>query len=600
MSANAAVRHDDGPGAASHLPRLVLVLLLAAWTLATTLPSADAIWHGTATFGFQADYDGQIRFVDPTGPAAASGIKAGDRIDMPATAMRYRVYAASRAPIPRPGEQATLTIVAREGASRAVTLTAAPHPVSVADRWGIALRILEVLVYVVVGGALVLLRPSKATWGFYLACLGINQVPPEALGLFPFSWMIIIQLGAHLMLAIGTTGFLIFALRFPSHEVFGWRALLERYSWVVFAISALLLISVDVRPVFFGLPAETLKNYALAWEIVIGLAVLAALLDTFSRGTPEDRQRIRWVIVGFSIGVGAAILNAVAGYSVRFPISPFALNLIHLFTVSVPLTVAYAAVRHRVLDVRFAFSRALVYGTITSGAIVLFALIDWFFERVVASRAAAVYVEIGASIGLGFGLHRLEKSVDEFIDNVFFHARHLADQQLARIAAALPHAGSLSAVDELLATSPADTWELSSAAVFRRERDNYVKTAGVRWPDSATQTFPADDVLMLQLQAELQPIRLGEIRWSPDGLPPGDARPVLAVPIVVRRTLAGVALYGGPGSGEAFDPDALATLKSLAAGAADAYDQLEIETLRLRVRELEGRSSAARVELGSG
>ncbi len=139
-------------------------------------------------------------------------------------------------------------------------MTAVPQAVTVADRWGIALRILEVLVYVVIGGALVMLRPSKATWGFYLACLGINQVPPEALGLFPFPWMIVIQLLAHLMLAIGTTGFLIFALRFPSHEVFGWRALLERYSWVVFAISAVLLLSVDLRPVFFGLPAETVEE----------------------------------------------------------------------------------------------------------------------------------------------------------------------------------------------------------------------------------------------------------------------------------------------------------------------------------------------------
>jgi hypothetical protein len=265
-------------------------------------------------------------------------------------------------------------------------------------------------------------------------------------------------------------------------------------------------------------------------------------------------------------------------------------NWAHLFTTAVPITVAYAVVRHRVLDIRFAFSRALVYGIITFGAIAAFALIEWFFQHVIAEQQAAVYVEIIAAIGLGVGFHSLEARLDGLVDSVIFRTRHLADERLARIAAALPHARSLGAVDELLTSAPREAWQLGSAAVFRRDDDNcYVRTAAAGWGDGTAVSFDGNDVLLLTLKEELAPIRLPDIRWQPDSVPPADQRPVLAVPVVVRRSLAGVALYAGPLSGEAFDPDAISLLERLAAGAAGAYDQLEIESLRAHVRELEAR-----------
>jgi hypothetical protein len=570
--------------------RLALVVVLGLWALGTTVPSVNALTHPPGTFGFRADYDGRITEVDGQGQAADAGITTNDRIHLPLTPMEYRAYAAPRAPIPAPGQRATFGIQFSTGV-RTVTLTATVRPMASLERWSVILTIFAVTIYVLIAGSLVMLRPSRATWGFYLACLGINPAPPEALGVFPYPWANIVQIGDHLMLALGTAGFLVFALRFPSGEVSGWRALLDRYSWLVFLVSAVLLLSVDVRPLIFAEPAETLKNITLGWESAIGLLVVAALLGTYSQASAQDRQRIRWVIVGFVIGVTAAIISATVGYSAHVSRSMVALsNWAHLFTTAVPITVAYAVVRHRVLDIRFAFSRALVYGIITFGAIAAFALIEWFFQHVIAEQQAAVYVEIIAAIGLGVGFHSLEARLDGLVDSVIFRTRHLADERLARIAAALPHARSLGAVDELLTSAPREAWQLGSAAVFRRDDDNcYVRTAAAGWGDGTAVSFDGNDVLLLTLKEELAPIRLPDIRWQPDSVPPADQRPVLAVPVVVRRSLAGVALYAGPLSGEAFDPDAISLLERLAAGAAGAYDQLEIENLRAQVRKLEAR-----------
>lgn len=570
--------------------RLALVVVLGMWALGTTLPSINALTHPPGTFGFRADYDGRITDVDAQGQAADAGITTYDRVHLPLTPIQYRPYAAPRAPVPAPGQRAEFGIQFGNGV-RTVTLTATAQPMVSLERWSVVLTIFAVTIYVLIAGALVMLRPSRATWGFYLACLGINPAPAEALGVFPYPWASVVQIGDHLMLALGTAGFLVFALRFPSGEVSGWRAVLDRYSWLVFLISAVLLLSVDVRPLIFGQPAETLKNVTLMWESTIGLLVVAALLNTYSHASAQDRQRIRWVIVGFVIGVTAAIISATVGYSPHVSRSMAALaNWAHLFTTAVPITVAYAVIRHRVLDIRFAISRAVVYGIITFGAIAVFAIIEWVFQHMIAERQAAVYVEIVAAIGLGVGFHSLEARLDGLVDSVIFRTRHLADERLARIAAALPHASTLGAVDELLTSAPLEAWQLGSAAVFRRDDDGrYVRTAAAGWDDGTASSFDGNDVLLLTLKEELAPIRLPDLRWQYADAQASDHMPVLAVPIVVRRSLAGVALYAGPLSGEAFDPDAIALLERLAAGAAGAYDQLEIDSLRDRVRELETR-----------
>src|SRR5579864_7764983 len=147
-------------------------------------------------------------------------------------------------------------------------------------------------------------------------------------------------------------------------------------------------------------------------------------------------------------------------------------------------------------------------------------------------------VEIGASIGLGFGLNSLQLRVDTIVDRLFFRARHAAEKRLARIAAALPGVGSVNTVDELLVGEPGAAWQLSSAAIFRRNaRGQLVRSAALGWQEQALPSLDPDDSLCLQLQSENGPLRLSEIGWSKPDLPSGAAVPVLGMPILVRRTL---------------------------------------------------------------
>ena len=82
-------------------------------------------------------------------------------------------------------------------------------------------------------------------------------------------------------------------------------------------------------------------------------------------------------------------------------------------------------------------------------------------------------------------------------------------------------------------------------------------------------------------------IHVADIRWGRPDLPAGLARPALAVPLVNRREVTGIAFYGRHESGEDLDPDEVASIEELCRAAAVAYDELEAETLRLRARDLE-------------
>jgi hypothetical protein len=249
------------------------------------------------------------------------------------------------------------------------------------------------------------------------------------------------------------------------------------------------------------------------------------------------------------------------------------------------LTVGYCIVRHRILDINFVINRALVYGAVTIVIVGIFVLIDWFFTRTLSSRLGLL-ADIAAALIIGVTLDRLHHRIDHLMDSVFFRRRHLAEMRMKRIAAALQHAASLSAIDSALVEEPADWLQLASAAIFRRDGQRYVRRAAIGWNETMSEELTIEDRLVLQLEAEQTPLHVDEVHWKRSDVPEGVAHPALVMPIVIRRRLEGFALYGSHRAGEAVDPDEQKVLEGLMMGAAAAYDHLEAEALREENRRL--------------
>lgn len=583
------------------IARFLTVALISGWMLAVTVPSVTRLWHPLGTFGYRADSDGRVTQVSATSPAQEAGLKQGDRFALPLVPLEQRRYALGPLFLaPAAGYTIRLPVVDGSGI-RTTTMTAVAEDLSVADKVLILVRTLGAVLFVLVGATLVLLRPSPLTWGLLFFTIGLNPgsdatfdaVLPAAL--YPANWLL-----ETLALAGGNVGFLAFALRFPHEEIAGWkRPLNGLVPWLLLGLGALGGYSV-LAPYVAGKSTELASRFFYSIGIATFVAGLLALAATYFHSAALDRQRIKWVILGSAIGLPSFAMAVLFNLTSVFPYPPYwvicALASLNLL---VPAAIAYAVIRHHVIDVTFVISRAVVYGILTALLVAAFAFADWLLGRQLSNSGLTVAAEVGISIGFAFWLNSMHRGVDRFVDRTLFRARHLAELRIDRVARALPHARSKEVVSQLLVSEPVEALGLASAALFRRAKDDmFVCEADIGWSQPCAQVVEPDDKLVLHLQSELTPLSLHELHWNRPDLPVGVAQPQLAVPIVVRKRVLAFVVYGGHARGGALDPDEVRVLGNLMTGASAAYDHLEAEMLRAEAQGLQKESLrlAERVE----
>lgn len=243
----------------------------------------------------------------------------------------------------------------------------------------------------------------------------------------------------------------------------------------------------------------------------------------------------------------------------------------------------------------FVISRALVYTVLTTVLVGALSIIDWFFIEKLKLVKLGSIAEVGAAVAIGFWFNGLHRRVDAFIDATFFRQRYRAELQLARDAAALPLAPTTAAIAHFLVDEPASALSLGSAVLFRRRDGVFVREASCGWESDHLSRLDERDVPLLMLvQTENGPLSLYDHPWRGDGVPQGPARPVLALPIVIRRELAAVVFYGAHQHGEPLDPDETRALAQLGHAAAIAYDHLEAESMRRELQTMRSEIDALR------
>lgn len=567
--------------------RPIVVALLAAYVLGIALPDLGRVFgHPLYDFGYRTDDRGVVTDVAARSPAAKAGIQIGDRLNVLGTPPNARAVALIPGTVIR---HEPVTIAFFRGDLRRVVTMSAELQEPVYRQPLVLARELAMLVFIIVGAMLVLLRPSPMTWGFYLFCCAFSPAPSAVLlTVTPFAVFVAEQIVSGLLFVAGVIGLDIFALRFPSGTPRKWRITAERVCLACIAPLAALSMWVAFQFLFYEpfTRVNLIASYITA--AFVALAVVA-LVATYRGASGAERSRIQWLVFGSSVALVAFGVDAF--FAARIPYWLYAALLAG--TICMPLAVAYAVIRHRVIDVNFVISRALVYAVLTTFIVGIFALIDWLIGKVLEQTRVELAAEIAAALGLGFWLNGLHRRIDRFVDSVLFRQRYLAARRLARAAAGLPHAASIGAVDEMLVSEPADALKLASAAVFRR-RDGagFMREAALNWPARSARSLNSSEQLILHLRGEHGPLRLDDVHWPRTDLPHGDNEPVLAVPVLVRDRLMAIALYGSHVNGEALDPDEVASIDRLATGAATAYDHLEAEALRRELELLRARMRA--------
>lgn len=581
----------QGPTHGRSIVRVVVAVALATFALGSTLPN---LFTDSVGLPFSVDENNRVVAVF----ADNSPVRLGDVVDWPACDVVQKM-AVDGQYFFEPGRSVSIPFV-RSGRHFVASFITQPEPSVI---WLTAIKRGSATVFVIIAAVLLLRRPSRMLWGFFLYALGSVNGDPLA-----FEWEPSAIYATHAMLMLtltnlaGPVGLWMFASRFPQDRATGWRTYVDRWvlpGAVVLALTAMLPFVAST----FGSKYWTES----AWPDVLALTIgLLCILDAFVHLRAGDRQRLKWVTMGFVTFYLAYGYSQLASYlpSGGWPTSwsnaGWTVDVLSGVQIVIPITVAYAVLKHRVLDVNFVMSRALVYGIITTVVIGVFALVDWFFSRFLAQRQVAAVAEIIAALGMGFGINGMHRLIDRAIDRILFRRRHLAEVRLARATSGIRHVTEASAVDETLTDEPVDALGLTSAAVFRRSRDgSFERARAIGWDGGATAVITANDSLVQNIQGERGLIRLRDVRRPGARLPDGHGAPTIAVPLFVRHELDGFVLFGSHVSGEDFDPVEIVLLEQLANAAASTYDHLEAEAAMAEAARLARELSDARSVIAS-
>jgi hypothetical protein len=449
-------------------------------------------------------------------------------------------------------------------------------------------QILAVL-FISLAFRLVLIRPSTATLGFFLYAIWFNPGQSYVFYAVLQHWSSNLLLGQEVaqavFQAIGYCGFILFALRFPRNEIIpGWR-------WLELVLPAIgvivLLVQLYAFLPVFGFRAEWAARGTFVAGALVDILVLAILFIRYRRQTVEDRQRLRYVFWCSVIGLGAYTLAEIDAsttlLSQRLP--DWILYLLYSLSASVAVAVFHAVVRYRVVDVKFTLSRHVTYGVlwflVAIPLIWLTQIADAFAATIARQYVGHqdLWIDIAillvAAVPMKFVVDFTHERAIKLFDNVFFHKLLQAEKTIGQLIDRLNADGpactgeklSLEKVERDLVAIPAEALELTSAALFRLDKESYVRVHAHDWRDDANNALAGEHAIIRKLKAN----KKVWLRPDPTDLPSKAGPPALAVSIRCRGILEAVLFYGAHRGGDDLNDDELRMIEKLAAAASTAY-----------------------------
>jgi len=501
-------------------------------------------------------------------------VRIGDRLDLDASSISRDIDAVEGT-ARRPIDYALI-----DGLGHRYRVVLAP--VRGRDRSGLRLAITSLSALAAIGAAVLLLlrRPSALSLTFAAYCgfaiptrqliLAISTIPDDTVRL-------VLDQAAYTLTAYsGSLAIVAFAMRFPTPI----EGIVGRIVTRIIDVAFIALVAVSLTLNTFALPFFEKLIQVLAVVSIVAVSAIIALRYARSDGT--TRRRLGWVLFGAI--VSAAASNAYFLNPDLFIGNETVNNVNVALTVALPITVGYAVLRHRVLDLGFVLNRTLVYAALTTTLILAVSFIDWIVGKLLSQTQLATALEALVTVGFGVLLNTLHERIGRAVERVLFRERHTAIRRLEGRIDALDYAETEATVDQVLVHECAAILRIRSAAVFREIDDGeFACTASLGWGEGP-HILRSDHVLVRLMRARERSLELAVDGIVDPAFPIGDERPDIAIPIVRRHRIMGIVVYGHRDGELALDPQERALLERLALAAANAYDSIEAAEWRGEIR----------------
>jgi PAS domain S-box-containing protein len=443
-------------------------------------------------------------------------------------------------------------------------------------------------------GTVVMLRrpPDRASLHFYAICLlfflmySTSYTGRLNLGDWTLFWT------DHLSILLLPVVFLHFCLSFPERRLPSTRV------WLVPAayMPALALAGATVAsqvlfvkagtPVLWEITAAIDRSKPLYFAALFALSFLI-LLDSYrhTRNVVARRQ-MKWLVWG----TGAGIVPFFLFYAVPFALGReprLAMELAAYVSLAViPLSVAYAVVKHRLMDVELIFRRSLVY-LLAVAVIVGIALAanDLVNSLVTGDdEPHATLIALLSTLVVLLLFSPVKTRIQDAVDRLLYRERFASRRALLRLSQELNAEADLARMTDRLVEGVRSALGVDAMAVFLAREDGVLRllrSLGTGGADGAE--LAADHPLLARLRAG-EPVNL---ETAPEPVPEAPLPDLpLYFPCRVKGEMIAVIGVGRKGH-EPLNSEEIELVQALAAQAATAFLNGRLHhNLRVQAEEL--------------
>ena len=198
-------------------------------------------------------------------------------------------------------------------------------------------------------------------------------------------------------------------------------------------------------------------------------AGVAAAVVRFRRGTPVERQQLKWIVAAFAVAVAVGAGNGLV--TSLFPgFSGIPVLVVWLTWTAIPVAFGFAILRHRLYEIDVIIRKTLVY----AGVVASLALLDLggvagmgAAFRSVTGQSSAVAVTVSTLL-VAACFQPVRRRIQGAVDRRFYRSAYDAERAVAAFTGRLRREIDLDALRAELLATLADTVQPTHAAVWLR------------------------------------------------------------------------------------------------------------------------------------
>jgi hypothetical protein len=251
---------------------------------------------------------------------------------------------------------------------------------------------------------------------------------------------------------------------------------------------------------FYDVPGPLLSVYSFAYTTLL-IVVHWQMIKRYKVVSEADRKQIQYIFIGSIIGFGGAATTFPLVFDHH--IYPLGVVLIPIY----PWLLAYAIVKHRLMDITVIIRKTLIYSTVMATLALIYlgvvTLCAKLFQGLTGSQTIYSSGLAAALITLGF--QPLRKRVQAFVDAKFFRQYVDREEKLYELSREVITHTTPEAMAQALTHVLSDTLHPKCGALYLKVRDGTGYVSASNWGMPGTERAAEDNPLARYFADHPQP-----------------------------------------------------------------------------------------------